>query len=155
MASFSKILDLFGFESAQEEEFEDIYDNIEEEEDEIVEQKSLFGKKSKLVPMQIAQDKTVVISQPKTFEQADEICKALKEKRLVIFNLEYINKEDAKSIVDFVSGGIYALDGTIQKVSSHIFLAAPASYEVANQMTRDELKNKISPSWLKAAGMGN
>ena len=95
----------------------------------------------------------MVISQPTTFEQSDEICSFLKEKKSVIVNLEYVNKDVARRIVDFISGGVYALDGYIQKVSNSIFLVAPSNYEITNEMAREEIKNKLSVSWLKNNGV--
>ena len=86
----------------------------------------------------------MVISQPTTFEQSDEICSFLKEKKSVIVNLEYVNKDVARRIVDFISGGVYALDGYIQKVSNSIFLVAPSNYEITNEMAREEMKSKLS-----------
>ena len=59
----------------------------------------------------------------------------------------------ARRIVDFVSGGVYALDGYIQKVSNSIFLATPSNYEITNEMAREEMKNKLSVSWLKNNGV--
>ncbi len=91
----------------------------------------------------------MVISQPTTFEQSEEICSFLKEKKSVIVNLEYVNKEVARRIVDFISGGVYALNGHIQKISNSIFLIAPVNYEITNEMAREEIKNKLSVSWLK------
>ena len=86
-------------------------------------------------------------------EELDEICSFLKERKSVIVNLEYVNKEVARRIVDFISGGVYALDGYIQKVSNSIFLVAPSNYEITNEMAREEMKNKLSVSWLKNNGI--
>ena len=91
----------------------------------------------------------MVISQPTTFEQSEEICNYLKERKSVIVNLEYVNKDVARRIVDFISGGVHALDGHIQKISNSIFLVAPTNYEIANEMAREEIKNKLSVSWLR------
>ena len=41
----------------------------------------------------------------------------------------------------------------MQKVSNSIFLAAPSNYEITNDMAREEMKNKLSVSWLKNNGM--
>ena len=95
----------------------------------------------------------MVISQPTSFEQSDEICSFLKERKSIIVNLEYVNKDVARRIVDFISGGVYALDGYIQKVSNSIFLVAPSNYEITNEMAREEMKNKLSVSWLKNNGI--
>ena len=155
-ALMNKVWDLFGMDSAEPEydEDENIYDY--EDEDEEVEDKKIFGRnKNKVVSMPQAQTNAIkmVISQPTTFEQSDEICSFLKEKKSVIVNLEYVNKDVARRIVDFISGGVYALDGYIQKVSNSIFLVAPANYEITNEMAREEMKSKLSVSWLKNNGI--
>ena len=154
-ALMNKVWDLFGMDSAEPEEYEDedIYNYEDEEED-----KKIFGKRNnnnKVVAMPQAQTNAIkmVISQPTTFEQSDEICSFLKEKKSVIVNLEYVNKDVARRIVDFISGGVYALDGYIQKVSNSIFLVAPSNYEITNEMAREEIKNKLSVSWLKNNGI--
>ena len=154
-ALMSKVWDLFGMDSAEPEEIdeENTYDYDEEEDYE--EDRKLFGRKNKVVAMPQAQANSIkmVISQPTTFEQSDEICSFLKEKKSVIVNLEYVNKDVARRIVDFISGGVYALDGYIQKVSNSIFLVAPSNYEITNEMAREEMKSKLSVSWLKNNGV--
>ena len=135
-------------EDINEEDYDvDTYDNYDEED----EDRKFFGRKNnKVVPMtQQAQAIKMVISQPTTFEQSEEICSLLNEKKSVIVNLEYVSKEVARRIVDFISGGVYALDGHIQKISNSIFLIAPMNYEITNEMAREEIKNKLSVSWLK------
>lgn len=108
------------------------------------------GKKPKVVAMPQAQSIKMIISQPTNFEQSEEICAFLKEKRSVIVNLEYVNKEVARRIVDFISGGVYALNGHIQKVSNSIFLVAPTNYEITNDMAREEIRNRMpNVSWMK------
>ncbi len=154
-ALMNKVWDFFGMDSAEpeEEEFdeENVYGYQEEpEEEEVVEDKKLFGRKGKVVSMpQAGQSVKMVISQPTTFEQSDEICAFLKERKSVIVNLEYVNKDIARRIVDFISGGVYALDGYIQKISNSIFLVAPSNYEITNEMAREEMRSKLSVSWLK------
>ncbi len=148
-AIMEKVWGLFGMDSAEPEEYdeEEVYGYDEEEEEE--EERKLFGRRNKVVAMPQSQAIKMVISQPTTFEQSEEICNFLKEKKSVVLNLEYVNKDVARRIVDFVSGGVYALDGHIQKVSNSIFLIAPANYEITNEMAREEIKNKLSVSWLK------
>ena len=148
-ALMDKVWGLFGMDSAEPEEYdeENVYDYEDEEEE--IEDKKLFGRKSKVVNMPQVNSIKMVISQPTTFEQSDEICSFLKEKKSVIVNLEYVNKDVARRIVDFISGGVYALDGYIQKISNSIFLVAPSNYEITNEMAREEMKSKLSVSWLK------
>ncbi len=157
-ALMNKVWDLFGMDSQEAEEYEedDAYD-YETEETEGIEDKKLFGRKNKekvvAMPQANANAIKMVISQPTTFEQSDEICSFLKEKKSVIVNLEYVNKDVARRIIDFISGGVYALNGYIQKVSNSIFLVAPSNYEITNEMAREEMKSKLSVSWLKNNGI--
>ena len=151
----NKVLELFTSEDYEEDD-EDVLNNkgystdYEEEEEEEVEGKRLFGsRRAKVVNMPQTQQIKMVISQPTTFEQSEEICQYLKERKSCIVNLEYVNKDVARRIVDFISGGVYALDAHIQKVSNSIFLIAPTNYEIANETGREEMKNKLSVSWLK------
>ena len=149
-AIMSKVWNLFGMDQADEEEYEedDAYDYDYEEEQPAEEKKGFIKKNSKIVSMPQGQSVKMVISQPTSFEQSEEICGFLKEKKSVIVNLEYVNKDVARRIVDFISGGVYSLDAHIQKVSNSIFLIAPTNYEITNEMAREEIKNKLSVSWL-------
>lgn len=153
-AIMDKVWGLFGMDQGDNEETEDedVYEYYDrgEEENEDEDEKRFFGRKGKVVPMSGAnQSVRMVISQPTTFEQSEEICNLLKEKKSVIVNLEYVNKDVARRIVDFISGGVFALDGHIQKISNSIFLIAPTNYEITNEMAREEIKSKLSVSWLK------
>lgn len=147
-AIMNKIWGAFGMdaEENEEEEYEDIEENEEEENGK---ENKLWGRRNKVVSMPQPQQVRMVISQPTTFDQAEDICDLLKEKQSVIVNLEYVNKDIARRIIDVVSGAVHALDGHIQKVSNSIFLIAPYNYEITNEMAREEIKNKLSVSWLK------
>lgn len=105
---------------------------------------------TKVLPMTgtVATSK-VVITQPEAYEDVEEIGEYLKQRRSVIVNLESINKEDGKRILDFLSGASFALEGNIQKVSNLIYLITPTSVEIQNDVERAQYRNKLSFSWLK------
>ena len=152
-AIMDKVWGFLGMETeAEEEELDDkVYDyNYDDDEEEYAEEnKKIFGRKNKVVNMPQTQQVRMVISQPTSFEQSEEICNYLKDRKSVIVNLEYVNKDVARRIVDFISGATHALDGHIQKISNAIFLIAPTNYEISTDIAREELKNKLSVSWLK------
>ena len=85
----------------------------------------------------------------KSIWTSDHVKNYLKDKKSVIVNLEYVNKDVARRIIDFISGAVHALNGHIQKVSNAIFLIAPVNYDIASDLAREEIKNKLSVSWLK------
>ena len=81
-ALMNKVWDLFGMDSAEPDEYdeENVYDYEEDEE----EDKKIFGRRNNKVvsmPQQQTNAIKMVISQPTTFEQSDEICSFLKEKK--------------------------------------------------------------------------
>ena len=149
-AIMEKVWGWFGMDPAEDREDEEIenYD-IEEEAENEEEERKLWGRKNKVVNMPQVQQVRMVISQPTTFEQAASICDLLKEKKSIIVNLEYVNKDVARRIIDVVSGAVHALDGHMQKISNSIVLIAPFNYDIENEMARDEIKSKLSVSWLR------
>lgn len=147
-AIMNKVLDLFGVDTA-EEEYDEEEGYEQEEQDEQEENRTFWNRRSKVVNMPQTEQIKMVISQPTTFEQSEAICDLLKEKKSVIVNLEYVNKDVARRIVDVISGAVHALDGHIQKVSNSIFLIAPYNYEITSDLAREEIKNKLSVSWLR------
>ena len=153
-AIMEKVWGFLGMEPEQEnnEELENedyIETNDIQDTDEDEERRPRNRRSSKVVSMPQTQQVKMVICQPTTFEQSENICTLLKEKKSIIVNLEYVNKDIARRIVDVVSGAVHALDGNLQKVSNSIFLVAPYNYDITNEMAREEIKNKLSVSWIK------
>lgn len=156
-AIMEKVWGLFGMDPAEERDDEELenYDdeeleNYDDEEEEQPEERRLWGRRNnKVVSMPQVQQVKMVISQPTNFEQAASICDLLKQKKSVIVNLEYVNKDVARRIIDVVSGAVHALDGHMQKISNSIVLIAPFNYDIENDTARDEIKNKLSVSWLR------
>lgn len=151
-AIMEKVWGLFGMEPAEDrdEEIEEVDTEEVENDEEEQEDKRLWGRKNnKVVAMPQVQQVKMVISQPTTFEQAATICDLLKQKKSVIVNLEYVNKDVARRIIDVISGAVHALDGHMQKISNSIVLIAPFNYDIENEIARDEIKSKLSVSWLR------
>ena len=151
----NKMWNLLGVDSEEDYDYDADYDNAsvpyteEKENNTVTNVAPVTTKKNKVVGMPGMQQVKVIISQPSTFEQSEEICEHLKEKKSIIVNLEYVNKDVARRIVDFISGAVYGLDGNIQKISNSIFLVAPFNYEITNEVMKEDIKNKLSVSWIK------
>lgn len=91
----------------------------------------------------------MVITEPQCFDDVKEIGEHLKQRRSVIINLETVNKEDQRRIIDFLSGATFVTEGTIQKISSLIYLITPKSVEIQNDVERAQYRNKLNFSWMK------
>ena len=154
-ASLKKLVDFIWGEpdDSQENYDEGMYNQEYEEEYEQEEPETesvgLFKRRNKVVPIQQPQQIKMKIAKPTNFDQARESIAQLKEKNSIVLNLEYVNKDVARRIVDVISGAVHALDGHIQKISNSIFLIAPFNYDITNEMAREEIKNKLSVSWIK------
>ena len=153
-AVVNKILDFLGVDNGEAQEDEEILENEysyqyegEEDEQDVEEKRGIFNsRKGKVVNMQ--QQIKMKIAKPTSFEQAEDICVLLREKNAIVVNLEYVNKDVARRILDVISGAVKVLDGHFEKVSNSIFIVAPFNYDIVNEMTREEIKNKLSVSWL-------
>lgn len=91
----------------------------------------------------------VMIYEPTTYEEAPEIVRNVRDRKAVIINLENIaNTELAKTIFDFLSGAVYALDGTMNKISNGIFVIAPSNIDIDGNVKK-EFENKTLFPWQK------
>ncbi len=106
------------------------------------------GKNRKIVNIHTAAQMKIVIYEPSSFDQTSEICDNLKERRPVIVNLDSVDAELARRILDFLSGAVYAMDGSIQKIASGIFAIAPSNVDIDANI-KEELKDKILFKWQK------
>ena len=79
----------------------------------------------------------VVLVEPVRFEESQGIADNLLEQRAVVINIESCDTDIAAKIIDFVGGVVYAIDGTIQKVSQGIILAAPHNIDIASELKND------------------
>ena len=76
----------------------------------------------------------VCVIRPLSMENTREIADSLIEHSTVILNLEGIDVELAQRIIDFTSGACYSLNGTLQKVSSYIFVLGPSNVDIKGDL---------------------
>lgn len=89
----------------------------------------------------------VIVIEPKSFDDAQEVANCLREKRPVVINFDKTDAEAAKRIIDFISGTTYALNGEIKKVGRNVFLCAPNNVNVS--YTEEEKKAPTEMPWMK------
>lgn len=148
MGIVNKMLNLIGFESQDEYE-EDLIESSEFSNSSLLDDDSETlddGKHNKVVKIHTTAQLKLVVMNPETFEDARDIANHLKSKKPVVMNLESVDRDVARRIVDFLSGSVYALDGNIQKVSNGIFLIAPYNVGIMGDF-KDELRSKGIFPW--------
>ena len=72
----------------------------------------------------------MIVYHPVSYEDTQAIIDNLKNRKPVIVNMEELEVDSAQRILDFLSGAVYALIGTMCKISRGIFVVAPNNYDV-------------------------
>lgn len=96
-----------------------------------------------VVDFKSASNQQVVIMKPSCYDDAHFICDNIRAKRPVVVNLEKVEYPVAQKIMDFLIGACYALDGSLQRVSSNIFIIAPVNFDIESD-AREETKSSKS-----------
>ena len=73
----------------------------------------------------------VCVIKPSSMEDTREIADTLIDRCTVVLNLEGIDVDVAQRIIDFSSGACYSIAGSLQKISSYIFILTPANVEIS------------------------
>ena len=84
----------------------------------------------------------MILLEPRAFSETQQIADHLKKRNTVVVNLKRVTGDQAKRIMDFLSGTIYAIKGDIQKIGSGIFLCTPNNINVQGKITDDTDKDK-------------
>ncbi len=85
----------------------------------------------------IPTDAQMVLFEPRSFEEAEEIARHLKQRRACVVNLHRLQREYAQRTIDFLTGVVFALDGTIQKIGHNVILCTPKSVSVDGVISLD------------------
>ena len=125
--------------------------DVEEDQNTEKAPRSFWGvSRNKVVSMPQTQSIKMKILKPTNYDpDVNEIISELKVKNGIVMNLEYVNKDIARRIIDTVSGAVTALDGRIEKVSNSIFVVAPSTYDITNEPIAREKSERTGAPWLK------
>lgn len=84
----------------------------------------------------------MILLEPRAYSESQQIADHLKKKNTVVVNMKRVTPDQAKRIVDFLSGTVYALGGDLQKIGGGIFLCTPKNVNVEGAITDDDDKGK-------------
>ncbi|MCM3698478.1 cell division protein SepF [Paenibacillus macerans] len=90
---------------------------------------------SNVVSIHSQKNVKVILYEPRSYDEAQEIADHLRSHRSVVVNLQRVRNDQALRIIDFLSGTIYALSGSISKIGSNIFLCTPDTVEIQGSIT--------------------
>lgn len=80
----------------------------------------------------------MILLEPRAYSESQQIADFLKGRNTVVVNLKRVTSDQAKRIVDFLSGTIYAIGGDLQKIGGGIFLCTPNNVNVEGKITDEK-----------------
>ncbi|QWQ38923.1 cell division protein SepF [Gemella sp. zg-570] len=132
------------FSSLLENEEDQVYDELDK--DEIVEKKESEisrvqnNKSSRKVGISqgMAKKGDVVLVEPLVFADSKDVLDDIKANKVVILNLTKLDLETSDRLLDFISGGIYAMDAKLKTIGDEIYLCVPHGVDVEGEFSEGE-----------------
>ena len=79
----------------------------------------------------------MILLEPRAYSESQQIADHLKMRNTVVVNLKRVTSDQAKRIIDFLAGTIYAIGGDLQKIGGGIFLCTPNNINVQGKITEE------------------
>jgi cell division inhibitor SepF len=127
----SKLKTFFFLDDDYDDNNQDDYEKVEP----IKPQKQSIKPQNVVSLQSVQKASKVILVEPRVYAEAQDITDHLKNRRAVVVNLQRIDHEEGRQIVDFLSGAVYALGGDIQKIGSSIFLCTPDNVEISGNIS--------------------
>lgn len=80
----------------------------------------------------------MILLEPRAYSESQQIADHLKSRNTVVVNLKRVTSDQAKRIIDFLAGTIYAIGGDLQKIGGGIFLCTPNNVNIQGKITDDK-----------------
>jgi cell division inhibitor SepF len=132
MSVMNKFMSFLGLQDEEE-----VLERIEESEERESETTAADSRKNKnnIVSIHSQKNTRVVLCEPRSYEDTQQIADHLRSRRSCVINLQRVRGDLAIRIVDFLSGTVYALSGNISKIGPNIFLCTPDTVEIQGAIT--------------------
>lgn len=85
----------------------------------------------------------MILLEPRAYSESQQIADHLKNRNTVVVNLKRVTSDQAKRIIDFLSGTIYAIGGDLQKIGGGIFLCTPNNVNIQGKITDEKTGKDI------------
>ncbi len=89
----------------------------------------------------------MILLEPRAYSESQQIADYLKNRNAVVVNLKRVTPDQAKRIVDFLSGTLYAIGGDLQKLGGGIFLCTPNNVNVEGKISDDSASSANGKSF--------
>lgn len=93
------------------------------------------------------QSNKMILVEPRAYSESQTIADHLKARNSVVVNFKRVTSDQAKRIIDFLSGTLYAIDGDLQKIGDGIYLCTPKNIDVQGEITDESSKSDNGEEW--------
>ena len=99
------------------------------------------GFNGQVLNMNASNKQEVVLFRPGSFNDTSKAADDLRNRKAVIINMENVDKAMARRVVDFLSGSVYALQGSVTKIAQSAYLFCPQNMSVMGDL--ESLKAEV------------
>lgn len=155
MSFFQRVWDSFGFgERFDEGEYDYEYGDEDYMQDPTIQDQPTLPRERTAPPMnnvigmpnRIGGISEVIILQPRSFEEIPQAVNLLRERKSVILNMMLMDPDQAQRSVDFVAGGVFAIDGHQERLGENIFLFTPNVVQISAHSSAQPFTPPIDPT---------
>ena len=133
----NKFMSFLGLQEEEEIVERERVDQQEEQEIETspFEARKQSTKGNNIVSIHSQKNVRVILNEPRSYDEAQEIADHLRSRRSVVVNLQRVRTDQAVRIVDFLSGTVYALNGEHFEAWWQYFSCTPDTVEIQGAIT--------------------
>lgn len=85
---------------------------------------------------------TMVLVQPTNYQEAKQIGDAIKSGKGIILNLQNLSNDDGVRVIDFISGIVHAVEGSVKKIAINTFICLPSTIDVEGQISTEHVETE-------------
>lgn len=86
----------------------------------------------------------MILMEPRAYSESQQIADHLKNRNSVVVNFKRVTSAQAKRIIDFLTGCVYSIGGTMQKIGVGIYLCTPRNVNIQGKITDENEKTPKS-----------
>ena len=131
------------------DKLKNLFGNDDIEDENVVEEEFYTTSRSEYHEQNGVAGSKMMLLEPRAYSESQQIADYLKGRTAVVVNLKRVTPDQAKRIVDFLSGTLYAIGGDLQKLGGGIFLCTPNNVNVEGKISEDSTPSSKSTKSYK------